>query len=278
MNQKKYNWRKILFGGLLFLIVLIADIAYFSVHHKRPPADREIVKQVIESEIDDFVSPAPSPTEESIATADPTAGIYTFLQGPKSWERKLAWSGEWGDSSYDGGRFGAFGCGLCCMANIYSSETEYECSPLDMYRYSKNHTEYRGGGAIAWEYMQQILDKTGFTVSLCNKPATYAEFQNAVENSLCNIVLVSSADSRCYWKNTPGHYVTIFLYDKEADKIFLADSGDPDHNRHWVSLKKIYKSLKKESDYQYLSVGDYDGSRDQWKHQKTSGEWVSPQI
>lgn len=276
MNQKKYNWHRILFCALLFFIAGIAVIVYRITDHKRQPSDREIVEKAIESKEKDSVSPTPSPTEEASATADPAAGVYTFLQGPKSWESKLVWSGQWGDSSYDGGRFGAFGCGLCCMANIYSSETEYECSPLDMYRYSKKHTEYGGGGAIAWEYMQQTLERTGFTVNLCGKPSTYAEFQEAVANAGCHIVLVSSVNSECYWKDTPGHYVTIFLYNKESDKIFLADSGDPDHNRQWVSLKKIYKSLKTNSDYQYLSVGAYEQSRDQWKHQGTNGEWVKP--
>lgn len=276
LNQWKYNRYKILFCALLFLIAGIAVIVYRVRNDKQPSADREIVNKTIESEGKASVSPAPSPAEEITATADPTAGIYTFLQGPKSWGRKIAWSGQWGDSSYDGGRFGAFGCGLCCMANIYSSETKYECSPIDMYRYSKKNTGYGGGGAIAWEYMQQTLERTGFTVSLCAKPGTYAEFQNAIANSGCNIVLVSSVNSECYWKDTPGHYVTIFLYNKESDKIFLADSGDPDHNRHWVSLKKIYKSLKTDSDYQYLSVGAYEQSRDQWKHQGTNGEWVKP--
>lgn len=276
MDQWKYNWRKILFCALLFLIAGIAVIVYRTADDKKKTADRKIVKKAIESAGKASASPAPSLEREAAATAAPEAGIYTFLQGPKSWERKLVWSGQWGDSSYDGGRFGAFGCGLCCMANIYSSETEYECSPIDMYRYSKKHTEYSGGGAIAWEYMQQALEMTGFTVSLCGKPGTYTEFQDAIANSGCNIVLISSVNSECYWKDTPGHYVTIFLYNKESDKIFLADSGDPAHNRHWVSLKKIYKSLKTDSDYQYLSVGAYEESRDHWKHRGTNGEWVKP--
>lgn len=274
MNQQKYNWRKIFCYAQLLWIVVIAVIVYGLTGDKKKTDDKKIVKKAIELETTAAATPAPSQAEE--ASADPTAGIYTFLQGPKSWERQLVWSGKWGDSSYDGGRFGAFGCGLCCMANIYSSETEYECSPIDMYRYSKKNSSYSGGSAIAWEYMQRVLEQTGFTASLCVKPDTYVEFQNAVSESLCDIVLVSSANSECYWKNTPGHYVTIFLYNKKSDKIFLADSGDPDHNRHWVSLKKIYKSLKTSSDYQYLSVGAYEQSHDHWKHRGTNGEWVKP--
>lgn len=276
MDQRKYNWCKIIFCALLLLVAGMAVILHRGTDDQNKSDDRDVVEKPVISTKEPKASPAASVDGEAAATADPASGIYTFLQGPKSWKRRLPWSGEWGDSSYDGGRFGAFGCGLCCMANIYSSESGHECSPVDMYRYSKKHTEYGGGGAIAWEYMQQTLEKTGFTAALCSKPRTYAEFQKAAADSSCSIVLVSSADSECYWKDTPGHYVTIFMYDPASDKVFLADSGDPEHNRHWVSLKKIYKSLKTDSDYQYLSVGAYDAGRDQWKHQGTAGNWVKP--
>ena len=88
------------------------------------------------------------------------------------------------------------------------------------------------------------------------------------------IVLVSSSNSACYWKNTPGHYVTIFLYDKQKDAVFLGDSGDPKHNRRWIALKKIYRSLKTESDYQVMTVTGYQASKDSWKHKKASGSWI----
>lgn len=211
-----------------------------------------------------------------VEAPDPTEKIATWLQGPKSWKERREWSGKWGKTYYDGGSFGGFGCGLCCMANIYCSLTDYRCSPIDMYELSKKVTEYEGGGAIDWGYMKQTLQHSGFTCKVGNKPETYGEFQEIVRNSKACIVVVSSQDSTCYWKDTPGHYVTLFLYDETRDKIFLGDSGDPEHNRQWVSLKKIYRSLKTANNRQYLTVTAYQEEQDQWKNKDMEGIYVLP--
>lgn len=215
---------------------------------------------------------APTPTP----TPDPTETVATFLQGPKSWKEGRTWAGEWGDAYYDGGSFGGFGCGLCCMANIYCSLTPYRCSPVDMYSYAKKKTEYGGGGAIDWGYMKETLSTVGITSDVWRKPAKYSSFQKMIQKSKACIAVVSSYDSECYWKDTPGHYVTLFLYDEKRDRIFLADSGDPNHNRHWVPLKKIYKSLKKSNKWQLLLVTGYDEAKDRWKHKKIGGDCVLP--
>lgn len=223
------------------------------------------------------VTAAPTParsTSPPKPTPRPEEGIYSFLQGPKSWGSRLQWSGEWGVSYYDGGSFGGFGCGLCCIANIYSSLTKYQCTPVDAYKYAKKHTGYGGGGAIDWGYMRQSLSGMGFRCQVARKPGSYQTFQRQIKKSQAAVVLVSSNNSTCYWKATPGHYVTIFLYNEKTDKVFLADSGDPAHNRHWVPLKKIYASLKTSSPWQYLSVEGYDKDRDQWKHRSARGNWV----
>ena len=200
--------------------------------------------------------------------------IYTFLQGPKSWNQRLAWSGEWGENFYDGGSFGGFGCGLCCIANLYSTLTKYQCTPVQAYRYAKKKTDYAGGGAIEWGYLRQTLTSLGFDCGVKKKPSAYEEFQKDIAASQGTVVLVSSNESSCFWKDTPGHYVTIFLYDSGKDKVFLADSGEPKRNRRWISLKKVYKSLKTESTWQYLPVGAYDGKKDEWKHKNADGNWV----
>ena len=109
-------------------------------------------------------------------------------------------------------------------------------------------------------------------------PSKSQDFKEQVSAASCSIVLISSNDSSCYWQDTPGHYVTIFLYDKETDTVFLADSGNPDHNRQKVELRKIYKSLKKASEWQYLTIGDYDSTKDTWKHRKSDGNWVKPEY
>ena len=69
-------------------------------------------------------------------------GVYTFLQGPKSWAERRAWSGEWSNQYVRGNYFGNFGCGLCCMANIYCTLTEHTCSPWDMYEYARQVSGY----------------------------------------------------------------------------------------------------------------------------------------
>ena len=225
-----------------------------------------------------MAAPISESAVQAAATPSPEDGIYTYLQGPKSWKERREWSGKWGKTFYDGQSFGAFGCGFCCMANIYSSLTEYQCLPTDIYRYAKKVTYYPGGGAISWEQMQATLNSIGFETSLHHKPSTYKQFLKQVQEGRASLVLVSSANDSSYWKNTPGHYVTLFLYDKTDNTVFLADSGDPEHNRHRVSCKTIYKALKTSSDYHFMSIDSYNKEKDQWKHKGIKGNWVRPQT
>ncbi len=260
-----------------FLLVIVMLCIAFVVQKKLP--DNAAQETMSDHVTVKTTSPtAAKRTKKPVSTAAPTKKpeekIYSFLQGPKSWGRRLQWSGEWGVSFYDGGSFGGFGCGLCCIANIYSSLTQYRCTPVDAYQYAKKTTNYIGGGAIDWGYLRETLTSLGFQCKVQKKPGTYREFQRDIAKSKAAIVLVCSADSTCYWKDTPGHYVTVFLYEKDRDKIFLADSGDPDHNRHWVGLEKIYRSLKTESSWQYLSVSSYQKAADSWKHKGADGNWV----
>ena len=224
-------------------------------------------------ETEKTAEPTTEPTRKPV---DKTLQIYTYLQGPKSWNQGIDWSGEWGESYMDGGSFGGFGCGLCCMANIYSSLTPYQCSPVDMYRYTKKHTGYGGGMAIDWGYIRRGLTSLGLHCHVERKQETYHEFRENIRKSKCAIVLVSSANSTIHWKNTPGHYVTIFEFQEKTDKVFLADSGDPDHNRRWIHLKKVYRSLKTASNWQYLVVSGYDKQKDHWHHKKANGTWNRP--
>ncbi|MCH5267902.1 MAG: hypothetical protein J1E62_06110 [Lachnospiraceae bacterium] len=267
-------WRQSIFVALLCAVFIVAIV----IKHVFVPDSDSTLTQQIRLEISETASPETSeaPAASAVPTEAPEEGVYTFLQGPRSWKSRLTWSGKWGRTIYDGSSFGAFGCGFCCMANIYCTHSKYKASPIDFYQYSKKHTEYGGGGAIAWEYMQSTLERVGFQAELKVKPDSYQIFQNQIAGSDSAIVLVSSYNSDCYWKDTPGHYVTVFLYDAKRDKIFLADSGDPEHNRHWVSLKKIYRSLKTESDYQFMTVGQYAEDSDKWKHKEAEGTWVKP--
>ena len=274
MRKRNYDGKQILVIVLLSVFMLAAA-AFLNYMEKDQARETASTQAAISSPA--AVSAASKASVDSAVTPDQTEGIATYLQGPKSWKARREWSGRWGTQYYDGGSFGGFGCGLCCMANVYCSLTDYRCSPLDMYQYAKEKSMYEGGGAIDWGYMKQTLASAGFTCDVGRKPSEYASFQNIVKNSQACIVVVSSSNSTCYWKDTPGHYVTLFLYDEKTDKIFLADSGDPSHNRQWVPLKKIYRSLKTANRWQYLMVTAYDKKKDGWKHRGICGRCVLPE-
>lgn len=233
------------------------------------------IKEKVPKAAKPSVTPKPTPVPTPAATKDETDRIASFYQGDLSYQSGLTWSGNWGKKKFKKKTFGSFGCGLCCLANVYSSLTDYRCSPLDMYEYACENTGYRGGGAIEWWNMGDVLTKTGFTYTRGKKPKEYKDFQKTVRKSKAVIVLVSQG-KKSYWENTTGHYVTLFLYDKKTDKVFLADSGSYKRNRHWVPLKKVYDSLKKTSDSQYLSVLSYKKKNDTWRNTEFTGKCILP--
>ncbi len=237
-----------------------------------------------ETKVVTVATPKPTPTEEPDddddfdveVGAEQMPNTATFIQGPKGWRSKADWAGEWGDKEYDGRRFAGFGCGLCVMANFYTSFTPYQCSPVDMYKYTKKVTNYEGRGAIDWVYVSQTLSSLGFITDTGRKPKKYKTFENLIEEALGAMVVISSAYDDSYWKDTPGHYVTILGYDADSKKVFLGDSGDLEHNRSWVPLKTVYKAIKLSNSTHYLRVLAYNESFDQWKHKKINGDWCKP--
>lgn len=213
------------------------------------------------------------------ASYHPEEKVYTFLQGPKSWGEGRAWSGEWSGKYVKGNYFGNFGCGLCCMANIYSTLTDYDCSPWDMYEYARQVSGYsptRKIGAIGWGDMKVTLRKSGFDTELCTKPETYGEFKEQMKEAQAAVVLVCSRDDDTYWEKTGGHYVNLFLYEDETEEVFLADPGSPDRNRNFIPLKYAYDALKTSSQYQYLLVYGYSEENNQWKGNGIDEAWVAP--
>lgn len=256
---------------VLILALMFGIIIYITIQSQQE-GDSAITTGA-QSVTEQAIIAAPQPTDT--IQVDPTEGVYTFLQGPKSWKEKRPWSGIWGKTFMDGGSFGGFGCGLCCMANIYSTLTEYKCSPVDMYKYAQKNTGY-WSGAIEWSFMKDGMESLGFASELRKKPDSYEEFQSIVASSRACVMLVSSNEDDSYWQDTPGHYVTTFLYDAQTDKIFLGDSGNPDHNRQWVKLRKIYKALKTASGYQFMTVTEYDTTKNKWKRNKITDKWVDP--
>ncbi len=205
--------------------------------------------------------------------------IYTFLQGPRSWGEGISWSGEWASFNIEGNPFGGFGCGLCCLANIYDTLSPYEVSPWDMCEYAMSVTDYAPdgrAGAIDWVYMKQTLETCGFTCGLYRKPDTYEEFKEQMEEMKSSIVLISSSEDDTYWQDTPGHYVNIWMYQDEDETVFLSEPGNPENNRSRIPLRYIYDALKTVSTYQYLTVDDYWEERNQWRADGIDEIWNRP--
>ncbi|MDO4475343.1 MAG: hypothetical protein Q4B59_00975 [Lachnospiraceae bacterium] len=207
--------------------------------------------------------------------------IYTFLQGPKAWKTRTDWSGSWNSVVFADQEFSVFGCGLCDLANIYSTLTPYDCSPLDMLAYADEVTDYHpvaGFGAIDWPYMKQTLKKTGISSKLKRKDKTYEQFQANIASGITAIVLISSSNDSTYWKGVSGHYVNIWMYNKYDDTVFLADSGDPEHNRQRIPLRYIYDALKTSGRYQYLLVTSVDPAANEWQHDGIDIKWRKPRY
>ena len=205
--------------------------------------------------------------------------VYTFLQGPRAWSEGIAWSGEWCLFGVKGNSFGNFGCGLCCMANIYDTLSPYEVSPWDMCEYARSVSGYapkRKAGAIDWGNMKEVLKKCGVSCDVYYKPDSYEIFQRQIAEAKSAVVLVCSANDDTYWKDTPGHYVNIWLYQEEDDTVFLAEPGSPTNNRTRIPLRYVYDALKTTSKFQYLLADEYQEENNQWKETGIDENWNRP--
>ena len=225
--------------------------------------------------------PAEAAAPPSFAANLQETDIYTFMQGPKAWSTKADWSGSWCDEELKDQRFSVFGCGLCVLANIYSTFTDYDCSPLDMYYYAQEvsgYTPVSGIGAIDWPYMQQTLKSTGISSRLGQKEESYEEFRESAAGAGTVIALISSYSDDAYWHDVEGHYVTLWLYEREDDTVFLGDSGNPEHNRQRIPLRYVYDALKMGTEYQYLAVTDVDPEANSWKHNGIHIVWKQPEY
>lgn len=199
--------------------------------------------------------------------AKPENAVFSYLQGTKSYEKEKEWSGAWCYEEAGGQQFSQFGCGLCSMANVYSTVSGNKCTPLQMYEYAQEVSTYNphsGLGAIGWDAMRETLQTMGMECEMGRKPSSYEEFQQLAKDSRCLLVLISSNSDDTFWKDMPGHYVTLWLYDEKKDEVFLADSSGPSRNREWIPLQTAYDALKRNSPQQYLSVTGYDKNEDAW--------------
>lgn len=184
--------------------------------------------------------------------------ICSYLQGSGSYEKGVDWSGDWCYIDAGGGRlFNSFGCGLCCLTNMYCTLTGNSCTPGDMFYYAKAASSYSpgpGGGAIDWDAIDQLCTSFGFGGTLCVKPEDYSVFQQDMASATTIMVLVSSYEDEAIWQNLPGHYVNLWLYNPEDDTVFLSDSRGPATNRTRVSLYDVYRALYTSDEYQYYLI------------------------
>ncbi len=202
--------------------------------------------------------------------------VYTFFQGPRAYTEGYRWGGEWCQQIVKGNSFGGFGCGMCCMANIYSTLTPYECSPWDMFEHATQVTYYypsKEGGAIGWGDMKTTLESVGFEANVHRKPGSYEYFQEVIKKSKSAIVLISSSNDNTFWTDTGGHYVNIYLYQEDTDMVFLAEPGDLDKNRTWIPLRYVYDALKTVSNFHYLTIDSYEEDKNTWKHNGIDEIW-----
>lgn len=218
---------------------------------------------------------------ETISIEQKQDEIYTFLQGPKAWEARREWSGEWCYQYLEGNYFGSFGCGMCCMANIYDTLADDKGSPLDAYKFARKYSGYLPtpqSGAIGWGDMKNCLRKMGMVCDLYYKPDSYEEFQNQMARCESMIVLVTSNEDDTFWKHTSGHYVNIWLYDESDDTVFLAEPGSPTNNRKRIPLRYVYDALKTISQFQYIRVDEYNAKNDTWHPGGIVDNWTMPEI
>lgn len=218
---------------------------------------------------------------ETISIEQKQDEIYTFLQGPKAWEARREWSGEWCYQYLEGNYFGSFGCGMCCMANIYDTLAVDKGSPLDAYKFARKYSGYLPtpqSGAIGWGDMKNCLRKMGMVCDLYYKPDSYEEFQNQMARCESMIVLVTSNEDDTFWKHTSGHYVNIWLYDESDDTVFLAEPGSPTNNRKRIPLRYVYDALKTISQFQYIRVDEYNATNDTWHPEGIVDNWTMPEI
>lgn len=217
-----------------------------------------------------------TPQNETVAVAPPEAvdarnpeeTVYTFFQGPTAWQSGLDWSGAWCNEYLRGQYFGSFGCGMCCIANIYDTFSPYEVNPLDIYYFARKNTGYSPSskaGAISWGDMKVCLKKLGFSCDVYYKADSYEAFREQVKASKCMVAVVSSENKNSYWKKTPGHYITTWLYNDATQEVFIGDSGNPSNNRTWIPLQYVYDSLSDSDEFQYLLVSSYNENANEWK-------------
>lgn len=281
-GNEKGNMKKYISAMNILLFAIILAVAAGNGRQKAEPEGLEQSEIKLNIGASEWLGQAVTPEEKEWlkeAFVLKESEVYTFLQGPRSWQEGISWSGEWCFFSIKGNSFGNFGCGLCCMANIYDTLSPYEVSPWGMCEYARSVSGYapsRKAGAIDWGNMKEVLKSCGVACDVYYKPDTYEVFRQQMLEAKSAVVLVCSAEDDTYWKNTPGHYVNIWLYQEEDDTVFIAEPGNPESNRTRIPLHYVYDALKMSSKFQYLLVEEYSEEDNQWKATGIEESWNRP--
>ena len=289
MNRRKHNrtQRKEIQGVsrkvkkmsvLLWSIMIIIILSACGENHAANGGATERTERTeTDTQTEEASATQKASTTEVGENLQPSADVYSFLQGQKSWQKEDAWSGEWADYEEAGQVFGHFGCSFCCMANIYCTLSGQECSPLDMFAVTKEVTSYvpaAESAALGWGDMQSALAYTGISSELGNKPQSLQSFAEMMQQHRTAIVLISSNNDATYWQKDGGHYVNIWDYNSTTGEVFLADPGGPARNRSVIPLQYVYDALKTSSSYQYLVIDDYSKANNQWNHEGIQEAWI----
>ncbi len=201
------------------------------------------------------------PNNTGLAESEREFQIYSYIQAPGWYYEGYyhgdpKWAGDWCYIKAAGREFIYFGCGICCVSNIYSTFQAKPIPPDVVYYQAKEEVGYNpdsGVGAVSWEQLKGMCTKHGMEARLCTKPREYSDFQRDIWQSDAAIVLVSRYNDDKLWEYTTGHYVNLWEYDPETDTVFLSDASG-EHNRARVSLRDIYNALKTASNAQYMIV------------------------
>ncbi|MDO4961734.1 MAG: hypothetical protein Q4E57_07790 [Eubacteriales bacterium] len=183
--------------------------------------------------------------------------IYSYIQQEiKYYNGDPKWAGEWAHITAAGREFINFGCGICCLSNIYSTFQQKPVTPDLVYDWAKQYVAYdpdSGIGAMSWSQLKGMITRYGMTAETKHKPADYAQFQRDMyEADACIVLVCKDNDARLWWY-TNGHYVNVWAYDYASDSLFLSDASGL-FNRARVPARWIYDALKTASDAQYLVV------------------------
>ncbi|MDO4938421.1 MAG: hypothetical protein Q4E54_00460 [Lachnospiraceae bacterium] len=182
--------------------------------------------------------------------------IYSFVQVPEEYCNDEKWTGDWVEMECGGQKFFYFGCGICCLSNVYSTFYDVPLRPDAMFEWARKYGDYHpesGRGALSWKQLRKMYEHFGCVVQTKHKPENYADFQNDVQNSETTMVLVCKYNDDKLWFYTLGHYVNLWEYNPQDDTVFVTDSSGM-FNRQRVNLEDVYSALKTSSDAQYMCI------------------------